>query len=114
MPDSLTHSPLPWTVKTDGAIQRVMSGDYYVARCHEAPGDVDDEGNDQYSPEANAAFIVRAVNAHAELVAALKAHDDYMLGAGYSGHGDTALHPKAADNWRNVRAAIAKAEGRDQ
>lgn len=60
----------------------------------------------------NAAFIVKAVNCHEEMLAALKAHDAYMFDAGYSGSDSDALHPKAAQNWRAIRAAIAKAEGR--
>lgn len=62
--------------------------------------------------EADASLICRAVNAHDELVAALKAHDEYMLDAGYEGPESKALHPKAAENWCRVRAALAKAEGK--
>lgn len=40
------------------------------------------------------------------LRAALAAHDDYMTATGYSGPDDDALHPRAAANWRNVRAAL--------
>lgn len=38
---------------------------------------------------------------------ALKAHDEYMLESGYAGPHDSALHPKAAANWYNVRTALA-------
>lgn len=47
-----------------------------------------------------------------DLLAACAAHDRYLLSWGYSGPDDVALHPSAAENWRRVRAAIAKAEGR--
>jgi hypothetical protein len=43
------------------------------------------------------------------LLAFAEAHDAYMLGAGYEGPEDTALHPNAAANWRTCRAAIARA-----
>lgn len=53
----------------------------------------------------------RVRDAAPEMLATLKAHDAYMLDAGFSGPDDEALHPKAAENWRWVRAAISKAEG---
>lgn len=39
---------------------------------------------------------------------ALEAHDRYMRDTGFSGPEDAALHPRAAENWRRVRAALAQ------
>jgi hypothetical protein len=61
---SAKHSPLPWKVDGDGVRAMVRADDAtIVALRHRLPGDVN---------EANSAFIVRAVNAHDELVAALR------------------------------------------
>jgi hypothetical protein len=46
------------------------------------------------------------------LVQACMAHELYMLESGYSDPADIALHPRAAANWRLVRAALASVEGR--
>jgi len=58
------HTPTPWTVQQSdhvgGLLIKPVPGQV-VAQC--------DEGSEM---EANAAFIVRAVNAHDDLVAALK------------------------------------------
>jgi len=37
---------------------------------------------------------------------ALEAHDRYMIDAGYEGPDSSSLHPKAAENWRRVRAVL--------
>lgn len=61
-------------------------------------------------PDAD--LIVRAVNSYAVMRDALAAHDAYMLDAGYCcGPESDALHPKAAANWRRIRAALALADG---
>jgi hypothetical protein len=44
----------------------------------------------------------------ATLRAALQAHDSYMLESGYEGPESSALHPKAAENWRRVRVALGQ------
>lgn len=54
--------------------------------------------------------ISRTLNAHDEMLAFAKAHDAYMLGAGYESPDSEALHPKAAANWKACRAAIKAAE----
>jgi hypothetical protein len=74
-PEKVAHSPLPWRTAEAPPLVKdgrcVMAGRYYVATCHECPGDPDDDGNDIYGPVANAELIVRAVNAHEELVGIL-------------------------------------------
>jgi hypothetical protein len=46
-----------------------------------------------------------------DLLAACRLHDTYMA-ARYSGPHSEALHAVAAENWRAIRAAIAKAESK--
>ena len=80
------------------------------------------DASDAEEWEANARLIVDAFNVKHEtglsprelveerdrLRAFASAHDAYMLDAGYSGPDDKALHPKAADNWRQCRSALAQ------
>lgn len=54
----------------------------------------------------------RLIAAAPDLLAALQAHDAYMK-LWFSGPDSDALHPAAAANWRTIRAAIARAEGKD-
>jgi len=68
------------------------------------------------TPETNSARALANVRLWAlapELLEALKAQDEYMIATGYSGPEDSALHPRAAENWRRIRASISKAEGHD-
>ena len=82
-----THSPLPWEgCNAECSCGQVWSipGDFPVCTAtktgcvvHEHMADAPDIIYQSISPElkqANAAFIVKAVNAHDELVAALKAY----------------------------------------
>lgn len=55
--------------------------------------------------------VMSVRSAAADLLEALRAHDRYMIHAGYSGPDSSALHPNAAENWRRSRAAVAKAIG---
>lgn len=108
-PDAATarHTEGPWRVRVTGCdtplgsalgtITYIESGDVEIAVMY-----------DDTDQAANAHLIAAAP----EMYEALKAHDAYMLDAGYSGPDDSALHHKAAFNWTRVRAAIAKAEGR--
>jgi hypothetical protein len=52
----MSHTPTPWTVR-DCAVYMGTAGGFDLRGCPQ--------------PDANAAFIVRACNAHDELVAAL-------------------------------------------
>jgi len=63
------HTPTPWEVgDLDHNGQRIVRGEHIeICTCwHHCVGSIERE------MEANAAFIVRAVNAHEELVAALR------------------------------------------
>jgi hypothetical protein len=53
----------------------------------------------------------RLLSAAPDLLAACRLHDTYMA-ARYSGPHSEALHAVAAENWRVIRAAIAKADGK--
>lgn len=96
------HTPIPWSISADG--QRIISadGESVIADVHGAAC-ADQEG------AANARMIVRAVNSHAELLAALREiadhsvdgpRDEWAEAVGYSVVKDIA------------RAAIARAESR--
>jgi hypothetical protein len=100
MSDDVTHSPLPWRVEVHPANDVT----YILARDASFEQGLS-EGFVQpiYGGGVNAEFIVRAVNAHEELLAALKA----ARGMGCD----------SCDEWRcaicrQIDAAIATAEGR--
>lgn len=103
-----THTPGPWEIdeeSEDNAGQTALSitsdnRPGYICGIHCAEGvelDVIDR--------ANAAFIVRACNAHGELVKALK-----MI---LKTHDPIETDEIMEDAREQARAAIAKAEGRD-
>lgn len=98
------HSPLPW---------RQHSGDgktYASVRSHWGQCVADCGSRSDNMAQANAELIVRAVNCHDELVAALKAveplvsflHADYMQRNPNNSH---------AAEIEALRAVLAKAEG---
>jgi hypothetical protein len=91
-------TPGPWGTN-EGIDIWIMAGFLHVATIPRA-----DDGD--WSP-ANA----RLISAAPDMLAALEAHDAYMRDIGHSDPDCEALHPKAAANWRRVRAAIAKAKG---
>ena len=108
------HSPLPWTLAASCRRgNKIQCSDpdgadwpWDVATCHvEAP--VDRTG------KANAAFIVRACNAHYQMLEALKAIDG-VLSQAYGDVSDPAVQHSVgelgAGPWIAVRAAIAAAE----
>lgn len=95
------HTPGPWAIDPD-----------YCDDVQAPDGlDVATTGPflNRMTPSAERRANARLIAAAPEMLGVLMAHDAYMLDAGYEGPEDTALHPKAAENWRNVRAIIAKA-----
>ena len=68
-PKTQTHTPTPWKLEYDGSIRR-QSDNVLLMRLPPSNADLSHEQN-----KANAAFIVRAVNAHEALIEAL----DYCL-----------------------------------
>lgn len=90
--NTATHTPTPWNVTRDENHVRALirdAGFMRVAECGRAfvPG----------IAEANAAFIVRACNAHDELVAALRKVEHTITGT------------PAVLCLGTIRAALAKA-----
>ena len=62
--EGVGHTPLPWRIDGEGRAAMIRGADVtIVAVRHRNPGDIH---------EASFAFIVRAVNAYEELLAALK------------------------------------------
>lgn len=115
------HTPGPWVLDMErdefGVTMRVYMADaidspYAHDSAHALvvyEGADDDAYPDQFAEmSANARLIAAAP----EMLDALKAHDAYMGAQFMDGPDSAALHPKAAENWLRVRAAIAKAEGR--
>jgi len=88
------RTPSPWTLESGRAVGSVIAevGDYSIT----APDDVHDWSNN-FVEQADAEFIVRACNAHDELLEACKlllsGADDYQTGVA------------------EAEAAIAKATG---
>jgi hypothetical protein len=93
------HSPLPWHANEQWVISRDLS---VAADCGRYVGDQDEAVMD-----ANAQFIVTAVNAHHELLAALKALVEGYISAGL----DNPSWDPAKDSYVvDAYAAITKAE----
>ncbi len=92
------HHPLPWSVDGAGRQAMIRAADLrIVALRHQATAD---------EHQANAAFIVRAVNAHDELVKALTWAMEQIPGY-------TKRIPKQNEDWCDAydaaKAALAKA-----
>lgn len=87
------HTPTPWTLIDNGKYLEIkVPWDGRVVANKFSPSVVDMiayEGNDGINGRANAEFIVRACNSHAQLVEALKSAlaviDDYL---NYEHNGD--------------------------
>ncbi|MCK8788244.1 hypothetical protein M0638_28235, partial [Roseomonas sp. NAR14] len=62
---STKHTPMPWSIDQDGKTALITSNGELIAECGISDLPVKQD-------QANAAFIVRAVNAHDALVAALR------------------------------------------
>jgi hypothetical protein len=97
------HTPLPWRADGPEVIGLDGNGNYagHVATAWYSPG-----GPGPDEAVANAALIVRAVNAHADLLEALETLVDEQNGPPLYRH---AAGWEAAMN--KARAAIAKARG---
>jgi len=107
------HSPLPWTIDKShpGHLGIWASGER--APYHREVAVLPQRSNHPQTPhettDANVEFIVRAVNTHDELLAALKA----FLRApslGSSGPGSVTIEVQSF-NLKAAEAAIRKAEG---
>ena len=91
------HTPTPWD--TNG----FLSNDgIRIYHRQDEVAHLSDIGLDQDVLEAHAAFIIRAVNAHDDLLAALKEARNFVLATPFA----------APTQLARIDAAIAKAEGR--
>jgi phosphohistidine swiveling domain-containing protein len=62
----MSHTPTPWKIASDTGPCVISNGEREIGECYE-------DGETQVAEdEANAAHIVKCVNAHGELVAALE------------------------------------------
>ena len=107
MTSGATPTPGPWVLAgryIQGTEQDIGDGD--VGRLNIATCAVDWSSNGDPEQQANARLIVRAVNCHADLVAALEA---CSLALGDNKPMSTA---KMWELGAVVRAALAKAQGR--
>jgi hypothetical protein len=97
------HTPTPW--HSPGLLEIHDEQHRVIADC---------VGDEEVSPDecaANADFIVRAVNSHAELLTALEAAaDDLECAIDTFKVGGLQFHNEAG-TLKRVRAAIAKAKG---
>lgn len=93
------HSPLPWRLGfADDNVAFVNAGRNTVCKCDSDGGEI--------VPRANAEFICRAVNHHAELVEALKALVPPMPPADANCHSGICSQDKCAHCGR-IAVAIA-------
>jgi len=90
------HSPLPW--EADGTIIASIDG-----TCIRYIGDLSQIERTTDECEADAKFIVRAVNSHEELLSCAK-----QTLAEFETSGGPALL------WENLKEVVAKAEGRTE
>lgn len=96
-------TPRPWYANYDGDETQIGSDDGFVAMTLGS-----DETVSTVEDYANAALIVRAVNAHDELLAAVQATENWLREYNVQMGPDTGLEGLH----EQVRAALAKAEGR--
>jgi hypothetical protein len=94
----MSHTPTPWlidpaTEDEGGCLITASTSKRWPVAWHVS--------------EANAAFIVSAVNSHDEMLAALKSARTRLMGTGIHRQGEA--HNKE-DGLREIDAAIAKAE----
>lgn len=98
----MTHSPLPWRQAKHGDPTDEMPEYYSPSQILDADGEVVADNRRFYPravPPDDQALIVRAVNAHAELVRALEACRDHIIG--------TTGARKGSDSEEVVQDAIA-------
>lgn len=115
---TMNHTPTPWVldvsrVDDDGAVPPVILD--RTGMLIAMLGYMD--GKDARNCDTNAAFIVRAVNAHDELVAAAKEALDYIAaaiaGADMTYPQPNELYEGGVVEYHTLATALAKAEGRN-
>lgn len=99
------HTPTPWKVFYAQSANGTILG---IGSAATAEGIVDYRGTmwgDEDEAKANAAFIVRAVNERAELIAAL---ENAFVAMGRAGANADTIHPLRG-TWEDARAVLARA-----
>lgn len=109
--EKMTATPRPWALDTneDGDVFGVNAPDAELIVCDPPPAHF---VKSRAAWEANAALIVKAVNAHDDLVAALKAAEGYLLNAKIdleTGAPKRTAIQTIEGGLKVVRAALAKA-----
>jgi hypothetical protein len=108
----VSHTPLPWHI---GPYPGHISAEdrRLVASCRGHQDNRDDTAMD--TNDANAEFIVRAVNAHGDMLAALKGIEqfaqDQIIDIGASWQEGCGASVADLRRWSAVLSAIAKADG---
>ncbi len=101
------HTPLPWKVT-----HKVFTGRYWIEASDETTvATILDPMNSQ-EVKANAAFVVRACNSHDELVSLIKDVGNWLEVHLELGHINAGTGNRDGDLVSQIRAAIAKAEGK--
>lgn len=99
------HTKTPWKLASRALITAKTAWQMPIAICYDAQSHV--QGPDAKEADANAAFIVRACNAHDDLVAVVQERIRCIeLEAHNSGDDPTAIDSQYDD----LRAALAKAK----
>ncbi len=109
----MEHTPTPWGFERSGPgtieITATQEGHAHLSCIAEVLGPV------ELNAEANADFIVRACNAHEDLLEALRGYESLLAECWDELPGLVSGGPDAVNAVADVgRAAIAKAEGEDQ
>lgn len=106
------HTPVPWRYQREDEVQpgRLRTIEFHIYTASGKYGHPATCDN-----KADAEFIVRACNAHEDLLEALKESLGFVAAwtGGYQAeHGLKDWHPRHAETIAKVQAAIAKAESR--
>jgi hypothetical protein len=116
MSKTVKHTPTPWrTTKTQPNVVCNSGGDKWIARATIGHSKSPRFIADADIAEANAAFIVKAVNCHDDLLNELEVRDGdlYMLRkAVEAGDPKAELLVRIDTMIRETKIALAKAEGR--
>ena len=105
------HTKTPWYAKTRHGITWIDDGQLDASLCICEMAETFDEMIEQ--PQANAAFIVRAVNAHEALVEALNNADAQIVSILNEPRFSLEYRNSIASTLEQARAALKLAKGED-
>ena len=98
--DKIAHTPTPWRYESETMTIRSVPANYWLATM--------DSWDSSVSNTTNAAFIVRACNSHADLLAACEAIDTFFVF--FDSHIPPNTGGGAREALRMVKNAIARAK----